>query len=48
MYCPDELHNYQNDFPMVPEKLTVTEDMLSKEQIETIKQFDLKIGVTKN
>ena len=34
-------------FPMVPEKLNVTEGMLSKEQIETIKQFGLKIGITK-
>ena len=32
---------------MAPEKLSVTEDMLSKEQIETIKQFGLKIGNTK-
>ena len=47
MYLPHELHNYQNDFPMAPEKLNVTEDMLSKEQIETIKQFGLKIGITK-
>ena len=47
MHCPNELHDYQNDFPMAPEKLKVTEDMLSKEQIETIKQFDLKIGVNK-
>ena len=47
MYLPDELHDYRNDFTMAPEKLIVTEDMLSKEQIETIKQFDLKIGTTK-
>ena len=31
---------------MAPEKLFVTEDILSKEQIETIKQFNLKIWVT--
>ena len=48
MYCPDELHDYQNDFPMAPEKLIVTEDMLSAEQIEIIKQFGLKIGIIKN
>ena len=47
MYCPDELHDYQNDFPMAPEKLIVTEDMLLAEQIEIIKQFGLKIGITK-
>ena len=32
---------------MAPEKLIVTEDMLSAEQIEIIKQFGLKIGTTK-
>ena len=47
MHLPDELHDYQNDFPMAPEKLIITEDMLSAEQIEIIKQFGLKIGTTK-
>ena len=32
MYCPDELHNYQNCFPMAAEKLTVTKEMLSSKQ----------------
>ena len=47
MYCPDELHDEQNDFPMAPEKFIATEEMLSAEQIETIKQFGIKIGTTK-
>ena len=46
MYCPDELHDEQNDFPMEPEKLIVTEELLSAEQIEIIKQFGLKISIT--
>ena len=27
--CPENLHDEQNDFPMAPEKIKVTEDMLS-------------------
>ena len=27
---PDELHELHNDFPLAPEKLTVSNDMLSK------------------
>ena len=42
MYLPDELHNQQSDFPMVPEKLIVKKDMLSKQQIETMKKFNIK------
>ena len=37
MYCPDELHNEQNDFSMAPEKLKITKDILSPEQIDMIK-----------
>ena len=47
MYLADELHNQQSDFPMVPEKLTVKENMLSKQQIEMMKKFNIKIGTTK-
>ena len=28
--CPDELHELHNDFPLAPEKLAVSSDMLSK------------------
>ena len=31
MYCPDELHDEQNDFPIAPDKLKVTKEMLSPE-----------------
>ena len=27
---PDELHNFQNDLPLAPEKFTVSNNMLSK------------------
>ena len=27
---PDELHEFHNDYPVAPEKLTVSSDMLSK------------------
>ena len=37
IYCPDELHNEQNDFSMAPEKLKITKDILSPEQIGMIK-----------
>ena len=47
MYCPDELHDEQNDFTMAPEKLKITEDILSPEQIVIIKQHNLKVGITK-
>ena len=47
MYCPDELHDYQNDFPMAPEKLKVTREILSPDQMNDIKRFDIKIGTTK-
>ena len=45
--CPDELHDEQNDFPMAPEKIKVTKEMLSLSQIEMIEQHKLKVGTTK-
>ena len=47
MYCPDELLDEQNDSSMGPSKLNVTKEMLSTEQIEIIKRFNLKVGTTK-
>ena len=47
MHLPGELHDKQNDFPMVSEKLIVTEDMLSPTQIEDMKKFNVKFGHTK-
>ena len=46
MYCPDELHDYQNCFPMAAEKLEITKEMLSSQQIVDIKKIDIKIGTT--
>ena len=28
--CPDELHNLHNDYPLAPEKLEITQNVLSK------------------
>ena len=42
MYLPDELHNQQSDFPMVPEKSIVKKNILSKQQIEMMKNLILK------
>ena len=47
IYLLDELHNEQNDFPMFPEKLIVTKDMLSQKQMDDTKDFNIKIGTTK-
>ena len=47
MYCPDELHDQQNDFSMSPEKLKITKYVLSPEQIDMIKQHNLKVSITK-
>ena len=47
IYCPDELHNYQNCFPMAAEILTVAKEMLSSEQIDNIKKFNIEIGTNK-
>ena len=47
IYLLDELHNEQNDFPMFPEKLIVTKDMLSQQQMDDTKDFNIKIGTTK-
>ena len=47
MECPKKKHRkYQRDFPMAPEKIKVTEDMLSPEQIEIKNIFDISVGET--
>ena len=47
MYCPKELHDYQNDFPMAPGKIKVATYMLSPEQIKLIEKHNLKVGTTR-
>ena len=41
---PDELHELHNDYPLAPEKLTVTNDMLSKYCKEIADKYDIKVG----
>ena len=45
MYSQDDFHIC---FPVSSEKLRVKKEMLSAEQIDHIKKFDIKIGFTKN
>lgn len=45
--CRDELHYDHNDFSMTPEKISVTLDMLSPVQIETISKHIVSVGYNK-
>ena len=44
---PDELHELHNDYPLAPEKLAVTNDMLSKYCKEIADKYDIKVGNVK-
>ena len=44
---PDELHKLHNDYPLAPEKLAVTNDMLSKYCKEIADKYDIKVGDVK-
>ena len=44
---PDELHELHNDYPLAPEKLAVTNDMLSKYCKEIADKYDIKVGDVK-
>ena len=44
---PDELHELHNNYPLAPEKLTVTNDMLSKYCKEIADKYDIKVGDVK-
>ena len=44
---PDELHELHNDYPLTPEKLAVTNDMLSKYCKEIADEYDIKVGDVK-
>ena len=37
-----------NDFPMTPEKIKVSEEMLSSFQLKINNKYDIKVGVTNN
>ena len=42
---PEELHDLHNDYPLAPEKIKVTEGMLSPYCREIAKKFGVKIGL---
>ena len=44
--CPENFHDEQNDFPMAPEKIKVTEDMLSPFRLDIINEYGIKVGTT--
>ena len=44
---PDELHELHNDFPLAPEKLTVSGDMLSKYCKKIADKYEIKVGDVK-
>ena len=44
---PDELHELHNDYPLAPEKLAVTSDMLSKYCKEIADKYEIKVGDVK-
>ena len=44
---PKELHELHNDYPLAPEKLAVTNDMLSKYCKEIADEYDIKVGGVK-
>ena len=44
---PDELHELHNDYPLAPEKLVVTNDMLSKYCKKIVDKYDIKVGGVK-
>ena len=45
---PDELHELHNDYPLAPEKLAVSSDMLSKYCKEIADKYEIKFGDVKN
>ena len=45
---PDELHELHIDYPLAPEKLVVSSDMLSKYCKEIADKYEIKVGDVKN
>ena len=41
---PNELHELHNDYPLAPEKLTVTNDILSNYCKSVVDKYDIKAG----
>ena len=44
---PDELHEVHNDYPLAPEKLTVSSDMMSKYCKKIADKYEIKVGDVK-
>ena len=44
---PDELHELHNDYPLVPEKLAVSSDMLSDYCKKIADKYEMKVGDVK-
>ena len=44
--CPENLHDIHNDFPMVPEKIIIKDEMLSPMQLEIKDEYSIKVGIT--
>ena len=44
---PKKLHKLHNDYPLAPEKLTVTNDIVSKYCIEIADKYEINIGDVK-
>ena len=40
---PDELHELYNDYPLAPEKLAVSYDMLSKDCKKIVGEYEIKV-----
>ena len=41
---PSELHELHNDYPLAPEKLRVSKDMLSDYCLSIAEKYDVKVG----
>ena len=41
---PDELHELYNDYPLAPEELAVSSDMLSKYCKRNADEYEIKVG----
>ena len=44
----EELHELHNDFPLAPEKIAVSTDMLSKYCKKIADEYEIKVGDVKN
>ena len=41
---PSKLHDFHNDYPLVPEKLEISSDMLSKYCSDIADKYGIKVG----